>query len=160
MEERKYVLSIVCDDHTGVLLRITGLFTRRGYNIESISAGSTEDPSVFRISIVTVANPSSIIQISNQIRKLHDVREVNILRSEDAVLREHVLICAGNSEENCSSLIQVANLFHAKVVNVSHNSLVLELTGEPRKIDAFIQLMKPFGIKRMMRSGLSALERD
>ena len=88
------------------------------------------------------------------------MREVNVLRQSDAVLREHVLICAGTNEETCASLIQVANLFHAKIVSVSQQSLVLELTGEPRKIDAFIQLMKPYGIKRMMRSGLSALERD
>lgn len=160
MEEKEYVLSIVCDDRAGVLLRIVGLFARRGFNIEGISAGTTEDPTVYRITIVTMADSESVVQISNQVRKLHDVREVNILRTEDAVLREHVLICAGNREEDCASLIQLANVFHAKIVNVGSTSLMLELTGDPRKIDALIQLMKPYGIKRMMRSGLSALERD
>ena len=160
MEETKHVLSIVCDDHSGVLLRIISLFSRRGYSIESISAGSTESPDIYRITIVTTGTKDAIIQISNQLQKVHEVREVNVLRQSDAVLREHVLICAGTSEETCASLIQVANLFHAKIVSVNQQSLVLELTGEPRKIDAFIQLMKPYGIKRMMRSGLSALERD
>ncbi len=157
---KKHVLSILMDNNSGVMLRIAGLFSRRGYNIESIAAAQTENPDVVRMTIVTNGDSATLEQIDKQLSKLVDVREVRVMTSENSVKREHVIVQAGNSEENCASLIQVANLFRANIINVSEQSLMLELTGKPRKIDAFIQLVKPFGIKKMMRSGLLALERE
>lgn len=157
---KKHVLSIIAENKSGVLLRVIGLFSRRGYSIESLSAAETENPDISRMTIVTRGDDAAIEQIRKQLQKLLEVREVRVLHSDNSVKREHVLICAGNSEENCSSLIQVANLFHANILNVSDTSLMLELAGKPRKIDAFIKLVKPFGITKMVRSGLSALERD
>lgn len=157
---KKHVLSILMNNNSGVMLRISGLFSRRGYNIESISAAQTENPDVVRMTIVTTGDEATLEQIDKQLTKLVDVREVKVLTSDNSVKREHVIIQAGNSEENCASLIQVANLFRANILNVSEHSLMLELTGKPRKIDAFIQLVKPFGIEKMMKSGLIALERE
>jgi len=156
---KKHVLSIIADNNPGVLLRVGGLFSRRGYSIESISAAQTENPNISRMTIVTTGDEDTLEQIDKQLSKLVDVKQVKVLTS-DAVQREHVLIMAGNSEENRANLIQVANLFHANILNVSEESLMLELTGKPRKIDAFIHLVKPFGIIKMVKSGLTALERD
>ncbi|MGI5958523.1 MAG: acetolactate synthase small subunit [Massiliimalia sp.] len=160
METKTHVLSILMDNEPGVLLRVAGLFSRRGYNVESISAAETEDPKVFRMTIVTSGDEATLEQIDKQLSKLVDVREVKLLTGENSVRRQHVLIQAGNNEENRASLIQVANLFHANIVSVSEHSLILELTGKPPKIDAFIRLIEPFGILKMVRSGLSALERE
>ncbi len=156
---KKHVLSVIADNNPGVLLRVGGLFSRRGYSIESISAAQTENPNISRMTIVTTGDEDTLEQIDKQLSKLVDVKQVKVLTS-DAVQREHVLIMAGNSEENRANLIQVANLFHANILNVSEESLMLELTGKPRKIDAFIHLVKPFGIIKMVKSGLTALERD
>ncbi len=157
---RKKVLSILAENKSGVLLRVVGLFSRRGYSIESLSAAETENPEISRMTVVTTGDDAAIDQICKQVQKLVEVREVLVLESDHSVKREHVLVCAGNSEENCASLIQVANLFHANILNVSETSLMLELTGKPRKIDAFIKLLRPFGIQKMVRSGLTALERE
>lgn len=157
---KKHVLSIIAENKSGVLLRVVGLFSRRGYSIESISAAETEHPEISRMTIVTEGDDASVEQICKQLQKLIEIKAVRVLSAEEAVKREHVLICAGNSEENCSALIQVANLFHAKILNVSDSTLMLELAGKPRQVDAFIKLVQPFGITKMIRSGLIALERN
>lgn len=160
MEKKQHVLSVLADNNPGVILRVAGLFSRRGYSIESIAAAQTENPKISRMTIVTNGDEATLDQIDKQLSKLIDVKEVKVLTSENSVKREHVLIMAGNSEENRASLIQVANLFHANIVSVTENSLILELTGKPSKVDAFIRLIEPFGIIKMMRSGISALERE
>lgn len=158
--EKKHVLSILVDNNPGVLPRIGGLFSRRGYSIDSISAAQTENPQVSRMTIVTRGDEATLEQIDKQVSKLIDVKEIKVLTDENSVRREHVLIIAGNSDETRTNLIQVANLFHANILNVSEDSLMLELTGKPRKIDAFINLVKPYGIIKMVKSGLTALERN
>lgn len=160
MGEKQHVLSILADNNPGVILRIAGLFSRRGYSIESLSAAQTENPRISRMTIVTTGDQATLEQIDKQLSKLVDVKEVKVLTTDNSVKREHVLIMAGNTEESRASLIQVANLFHANIVSVNEDSLILELTGKPRKIDAFITLIKPFGIIKMVKSGLTALERD
>ncbi len=160
MEAKQHVLSILADNNPGVILRVAGLFSRRGYSIESLSAAQTENPKISRMTIVTTGDQATLEQIDKQLSKLVDVKEVKVLTTDNSVKREHVLIMAGNSETNRTALIQVANLFHANIVNVNDNSLILELTGKPRKINAFIQLIEPFGIIKMVKSGLTALERE
>ena len=157
---KQHVLSVLADNNTGVLLRIAGLFSRRGYSIESISAAQTEHPEISRITIVTTGDEYTLEQIDKQLSKLVDVRDVQVLNSDNSVQRQHVLITAGNGEDTRASLIEVANLFHANIVSVEDDSLMLELTGKPRKIEAFIRLIQPFGIIKMTKSGLTALERE
>ncbi len=156
--EQEYVLSVKVNNNNGVLLRVAGLFSRRCFNIKSLNAAETEEPDISRLTIVVKGDFRIITQIKNQLMKLYDVHEVKILN--DAVTREHILIRAGKSEEDRHKIIEIANLYRAKPVDVGKDSIMLELTGEPVKLDSFIDLLKPFGIIKMVRSGITALERD
>ncbi|MCH5196017.1 MAG: acetolactate synthase small subunit [Oscillospiraceae bacterium] len=156
--EQEYVLSVKVNNNNGVLLRVAGLFSRRCYSIKSINAAETEDNTISRLTIVVAGDLRVITQIKNQLMKLYDIREVKILN--DAVTREHILIRAGRSAEDRHKIIEIANLYRAKPVDVATDSIMLELTGESAKIDSFIDLLKPFGIVKMVRSGITALERD
>lgn len=155
---QEYVLSVKVVNNNGVLLRVSSLFSRRCFSIKSLNAAETEVPEVSRLTIVVACDLRILEQIKNQLMKLYDVIDVTIL--SDAVCREHVLVRAGRSSEDRLRITEIANLYRAKPVDVSADSIMLELTGEPRKIDSFIDLLKPFGIIKMVRSGISALERD
>ena len=146
--EQEYVLSVKVNNNNGVLLRVSGLFSRRCFNIKSLNAAETEEPNISRLTIVVKGDFKVLTQIKNQLLKLYDVHEVRIL--EDAVTRE----------EDRHKIIEIANLYRAKPVDVGKESIMLELTGEPAKIDSFLDLLKPFGIIKMVRSGITALERD
>lgn len=158
MHEQEYVLSVKVSNNNGVLPRVAGLFSRRGYNIKSLNAAETEEPAISRLTIVVSGDLHILEQIKNQLMKLYDVHDVKILT--DAVTREHILIRAGSSAEDRHKIIEIANLYRAKPVDIAANSIMLELTGEPAKIDSFLSLLKPFGIIKMVRSGITALERD
>ena len=151
---QEYVLSVKVANNEGVLLRVSSLFSRRCFNIKSLNAAETEIPEISRLTIVVAGD----LRVLNQLMKLHDVKEVKILT--DAVCREHVIVRAGRSVEDRRGIVEVANLFRAKSVDIAEDSIMLELTGKPEKIDSFISLLKPFGIVKMVRSGISALERD
>lgn len=155
---QEYVLSVKVNNNIGVLARIGGLFSRRCFSIKSLNSAETEEENISRLTIVVAADIRSLEQIKNQVMKLYDVHEVRIL--SDAVTREHILIRAGKSAEDRHKIIEIANLYRAKPVDVGTDSIMLELTGEPVKIDSFIDLLKPFGIIKMVRSGITALERD
>ena len=155
---QEYVLSVKVANNEGVLLRVSCLFSRRCFNIKSLNAAETEIPNVSRLTIVVAGDLRILEQIKNQLMKLHDVQEVKILT--DAVCREHVIVRAGRSVEDRHSIVEIANLFRAKSVDIAETSIMLELTGKPEKIDSFISLLKPYGIIKMVRSGISALERD
>lgn len=154
----KYVLSVLVDNSIGVLTRIAGLFSRRGYNIKSLNVAETEIPDVSCMTIVVEGDKRTVEQIERQLLKLFDVSQVKILN--DAVCREHILIRAGNGLESRHMIIEAANLFRAKVVDIKEDSLMLELTGEPAKINSFIDLLKPFHITKIVRTGITAMERD
>ena len=154
----EHVLSVKVANNNGVLLRVSSLFSRRFFNIKSLNVAETEVPEVSRMTIVVEGDLHIVEQIKNQLNKLYDVIEVDILT--DAVCREHVLISAGKSEDDRHKIIEIANLYRAKPVDIKADSIMLELTGEPAKIDSFIDLLKPFGISKMVRSGISALERN
>ncbi len=155
---QEYVLSVKVDNNNGVLLRVAGLFSRRCFNIKSLNAAETEEPNISRLTIVVACDLRVLEQIKNQLMKLYNVHEVRIL--DVAVTREHILIRAGKTSEDRHKIIEIANLYRAKPVDVGADSIMLELTGEPVKIDSFIDLLKPFGIIKMVRSGITALERD
>lgn len=154
----KHVLSIHVANHAGALSRISGLFTRRMFNIDSLSVGVTEDPTISRMTIVTHADDNTLRQIINQLGKLEDVKEICELKKDTSVLREHVLIMV-NSKDSASSIMQMAEIFRANIVDVSHELLTLELTGGPSKIDAFVNLMEQFKIEGLVRTGLTGLKR-
>ncbi len=155
---QEYVLSVKVANNNGVLLRVSSLFSRRCFNIKSLNAAETEVPEVSRLTIVVAGDIKVLEQIKNQLMKLYDVIDVTIL--EDAVCREHVLVRAGRSDTDRQKIIEIANLFRAKLVDIAADSVMLELTGEPAKLDSFIGLLKPYGIIKMVRSGISALERN
>ncbi|MGN1340089.1 MAG: acetolactate synthase small subunit [Oscillospiraceae bacterium] len=155
---QEYVLSVKVANKEGVLLRVSSLFSRRCFSIKSLNAAETEVPNISRLTIVASGDIKVLEQIKNQLMKLHDVLEVKILT--DAVCREHIIVRAGRSVEDRHDIIEVANLFRAKSVDIGDTSIMLELTGKPEKIDSFINLLKPFGIVKMVRSGITALERD
>ena len=153
MTERN-VISVCVNNGIGVLGRVTGLFSRRGYNIISLNVAETENLGISRMTIVADGDEG----VMDQLRKLYDVSEVKVLHN--AVCREHIIMKVGNGPASRQPVIEIANLFRAKVVNVAESRLMLELTGEPEKIDSFIGLLQPYGVKEIVRTGISALERD
>ena len=159
MEEiRRRVLSILVANNAGVLNKVAGLFARRAYNIDSLSVGETEDPNTSRMTIVVHADDLTLEQIKNQVSKLIDVIDVTVLRTATAVLREHVLVQVDHCS-NRADFMFVVETFRGNVVDISQNTLMAELTGSPSKISAFINNLKPFGIKSLVRTGVTGLER-
>lgn len=156
---RKMVLSLLVDNTSGVLSRIAGLFSRRGYNIDSISSGVTEDPRFSRITVVATGEELTLEQIEKQLEKLEDVREITELKDDNSVCRELVLVKVMADAKERQSIISVAGIFRANVVDVAIDSLMIELTGNQNKIDAFIKLLDGFVIKELVRTGLTGLTR-
>ena len=154
MTERN-VISVCVNNGIGVLGRVTGLFSRRGYNIISLNVAETENLGISRMTIVADGDEGVMEQLVKQLRKLYDVSEVKVLHN--AVCREHIIMKVGNGPASRQPVIEIANLFRAKVVNVAESRLMLELTGEPEKIDSFIGPLQPYGVKEIVRTGI---ERD
>ena len=156
---KRYILSVLVENHSGVLSRIAGLFSRRGYNITSLTVGETINPEVSRMTIELYGDEYILEQIKKQLNKLEDVLKVIDLQPEQAVLRELVLIKVHADDHSRPAIIEVANIFRAKVVDISKETLTMEITGEQRKTCAFIDLMSSYRIKEIARTGLTALER-
>lgn len=155
----RHVLSVLVENQSGVLSRVSGLFSRRGYNIDSLSVGVTEDPSVSRMTIVVRGDDYILEQIKKQLNKLIDVIKVIELDPKQSVFRELMLIKVNARENSRASIIEIVDIFRASVVDVSSETLTVEMTGDEDKIEAFINLMKPYGIREIVRTGLTALER-
>lgn len=156
---KRYVLSVLVENHSGVLSRVSGLFSRRGYNIDSLSVGVTEDPNVSRMTIVVRGDQYILEQIKKQLNKLIDVIKVIELRSDQSVYRELVLLKVRATTEQRAEIIEIVNIFRGKVVDVASESLMIEITGDEEKLFALINMVEPYGIKEMIRTGLTALER-
>jgi len=159
MNVNRHVLSVLVENQSGVLSRVSGLFSRRGYNIDSLSVGVTEDPSVSRMTIVVRGDDYILEQIKKQLNKLIDVIKVIELDPKQSVFRELMLIKVNARENSRASIIEIVDIFRASVVDVSSETLTVEMTGDEDKIEAFINLMKPYGIREIVRTGLTALER-
>lgn len=153
------VLSILVDNTSGVLSRVSGLFSRRGYNITSLTVGETQDPAISRMTVVVKGDNQIIEQIKKQLAKLEDVREITELVPGDSVIRELILVKIVADISNRQSAIALADIFRAKIVDVSVDSMVIELTGNQAKIDAFIKLLEGFSVKEFVRTGITGLER-
>ena len=156
---KQIVLSLLVDNTPGVLSRVAGLFTRRGYNIDSISAGVTQNPKYTRITIVTSGDDLILEQIEKQLQKLEDVVTIMQLENYNSVGRELVLVKVKADKREKQEIIAIADIFRAKIVDVSKNSLIIELTGNVNKIEAFINLLDGFDILEMVRTGLTGLGR-
>lgn len=153
------VFQLLVDNTSGVLSRISGLFSRRGYNIESITAGVTADVRYTRITIVTSGDDEILDQIEKQVAKLVDVRDIKELEPNDSVFRELALIKVKVSAEQREGVISVANIFRANIIDVSQDSLIIELTGNQNKIEAFISLLDGYEILELARTGIAGLGR-
>lgn len=156
---KKHVLSVLVENHSGVLSRVSGLFSRRGYNIDSLSVGETEDPKISRMTIVADADEYTLEQIKKQLNKLVDVIKIIELKEEHAIYRELALIKIAATKENRAEIIEIANIFRAHIVDVASESVVIEATGDQGKISALSNMLMPYGIKEVIRTGLTALER-
>ena len=153
------VYSLLVDNNSGVLSRISGLFTRRGYNIDSITAGVTADPRFTRITIVSSGDELILSQIEKQVRKLEDVIEIKVLDPDDSVYRELIMVKVRANKTERTEIISVADIFRAKIVDVEKDSLMVELTGNGSKVDAFLELLEGYEILELARTGITGLQR-
>ena len=156
---QKKVFQLLVDNTSGVLSRISGLYSRRGYNIESITAGVTADPRYTRITIVATGDDEILEQIEKQVGKLVDVRDIRELKPDESVYREIALVKIKSSAEQRQSIISIADIFRAKIVDVAKESLIVELTGTQGKIEAFLDLLDGFEILELARTGIAGLSR-
>ena len=155
----KFVIAVYVENRFGVLTRVTSMFTRRGFNIDALTVGATECPEYSRITISMSGDGYARDQMINQLRKLFNVKKVEILASEHSINRELMLLKVKNSSENRQDILSAVDIFRSKIIDYSAEALCIEITGDPSKIDAFVEIMKPFGIIELCRTGIVALER-
>ena len=153
------VFSLLVDNNPGVLSRVSGLFSRRGYSIDSITAGVTADPRFTRITIVASGDELILSQIEKQVRKLEDVIEIKVLQPEDSVYRELIMVKVRANKTERTEIISVADIFRAKIVDVEKDSLMVELTGNGSKVDAFLELLEGYEILELARTGITGVPR-
>ena len=156
---KKKVFQLLVDNTSGVLSRISGLFSRRGYNIESITAGTTADPAFTRITIVASGDDEILAQIEKQVAKLEDVRDVKELKAGSSVYRELALVKVRVDAALRQGVIALADVFRANIIDVASEGLIIELTGDQEKIDAFINLLDGYEILELARTGIAGLRR-
>lgn len=156
---RKQALSILVENTSRVLSHISGLFSRRGYNIDSFSSGVTADPRYTRITIVASGDEQILEQIEKQLAKLEDVRDIKKLEPGTSVTRELILVKIKAKDTERQAILSVTNIFHGKVVDVTNDSMVIELTGHQDKLDAFMDLLQGYEILELARTGITGLTR-
>ena len=154
-----HIINILVENHFGVLARVSGLFSARGYNIESLCVGITEDATISRMTVVVQGDDNIVNQIMHQLNKMVEVIEVTNLAEDSHVERELVLVRLKTNPQNRTELLEVADIFRAKIVDVSPESIIIEATGSKEKIKAFITMIRPYGIEDLSRTGRIALTR-
>ena len=155
----KFVIAVYVENKFGVLTRVTSMFTRRGFNIDALTVGETECPESSRITLTMSGDGYARRQMINQLRKLHNVKKVEELEPDNSINRELMLIKVRNNPETRQDIMAAVSVFRCKIIDYSPEVLSIEITGEPSKITAFIEIMKPFDIIEMCRTGIVALER-
>ncbi len=158
--EVKHVLSVLVENKPGVLSRVTGLISRRGFNIESLSVGPTEDDTLSRLTAIVIADDIAYEQITKQLHKLISVHKITDLTDESAIERELVLYKVNAAPERRNEIIEIANIFRAKIVNVGRTSLTIEATGDDSKLKGLEDLIRAYGIKETVRTGKIAMSRN
>lgn len=156
---RKMVLSILIDNTPGALSRVVGLFSRRGYNIDSLTVGETENPAVSRMTVAVTGDGIILDQIEKQISKLENVIEVKELTGDASVCRELILVKVSASQEARPSINAIVEIFRAKIVDVASDTMMIELTGNQAKLNAFTKLLDGYEIKELVRTGITGLAR-
>ena len=155
----KFVIAVYVENRFGVLTRVTSMFTRRGFNIDALTVGETESPAYSRITITMSGDGYARDQMINQLRKLFNVKKVELLEPEQSFTRELMLIKVKNSGQTRQDVLAAVDIFRSKIIDYSADALCIEITGDPTKIDAFVEIMKPYGIIELCRTGIVALER-
>ncbi len=156
---KKRVLSLLVDNTSGVLSRVAGLFSRRGYNIDSLTVGETADPRYSRMTVVARGDEQILDQIVKQLAKLIDVVDIKVLEEESSVNRELVLVKVRADAKDRQSIIAIANVFRGSIIDVGKDSLIIELTGQQSKLDAFVELLRGYEILELARTGITGLSR-
>ncbi|HHT65258.1 MAG: acetolactate synthase small subunit [Caldicoprobacterales bacterium] len=154
----KYVLGVLVDNHPGVLSKVSGLFSRRGFNIDSLAVGVTENPEISRITIVVDGDEYIVDQLTKQLNKLINVIKVSVI-GEDSISRELALIKVKATPVTRNQIVDIVNIFRAKVVDVNRNSIIVEITGDSKKIAALEEMLDDFGILEMVRTGNISIDR-
>jgi acetolactate synthase-1/3 small subunit len=160
MKAEQHILTLLVDNEPGVLSRVAGLFSGRGFNIESLCVAPTMDANVSRITVTTKANPPLIEQVEKQLNKLINIIKVRNLSIEQAVKREMALIRVKANAQTRAEVLRIVDIFRCKVVDVGAEQYTIEVTGDKGKIEALLRLLKPIGIKEIARTGTVALYRD
>ena len=155
----RHTLSVLVENKFGVLARIAGLFSGRGFNIDTLNVAPTQDPTTSRMTVVVKGDDAVLEQITKQLNKLVDVIKVQDFRDGEYVDRELVLIKVGVDSKTRAEVIQICDIFRAKIVDVAHKALTVEITGNESKVAAFLELMEPFGIRDITRTGKVAMPR-
>ncbi len=158
MKNNRHTIAVLVENKPGVLARVASLFRRRGFNIESLSVGTTERDDISRMTIVVNGDEKTVEQVIKQLNKLIEVIKISDI-TENSVERELCLIKVNAPPENRGEIIEISNIFRARIVDVSRDSFIIEITGDEEKIDAFIDLMRQYGIKELARTGKVAMAR-
>ena len=155
----KHTIAVIVENKAGVLTRIAGLFSRRSFNIDSLSVGATENPDYSRMTITVHGDRDVLEQVIKQLSKLINVIRVSEMEAGESIERELAIIKVSADKESRSEIMQIVNIFRAKIIDVSHRSMIIEVTGDEEKIDAIVQLLRQFGIKEMARTGKVSMVR-
>lgn len=155
----RHVLSVLVSNHSGVLSRVAGLFSRRGFNIDSLSVGETEHPEVSRMTLVAHGDDLIIDQITKQLNKLHDVLYIKELNPEFSVYKELALVKVNATKATRVEIIGIIDMFNAVIIDAATEAITVEITGDKTEINTFITLLEPYGIKELTRTGLIALQK-
>lgn len=156
---KRYVIAVYVENKYGVVARVSGLFMRRGFNIDSFTGQETDDPRYSRLTITLRGDDFTKDQVINQLKKLHNIKKVKLLEQGESVERELMIIKVRNTPQTRSEVMAAAEVYRAKIIDYTTNYMCIEVTGEPSKINAFSEVMKPLGIIEMCRTGVVALER-
>ncbi len=159
MNKNKHVLSITVENYAGTLSKVAGLFTRRGYNIDTLNVAETMDSNISRITVTVTGDEEILEQITKQLNKLINVIRIEDLTRKRSILRELMFLRISCSKESRSEVLQISNVFKGKTVDIAPRSVTVEITGDEDKNNAFIELMIPYGILEIVRTGLTAIER-
>ncbi len=156
---RRYVLCVLVTNAAGVLYKVSGLFSRRGYNIHSLSVGETQNPDISRITIELLGDEKLLEQIKKQLDKLTEVIKIKSVRSSDTIYKELMLVKVKATAKNRADIIAICEVFRTKIVDVAKNSLIIEITGAPEKNYALTKMLEDYGIIEIARTGITAMER-
>lgn len=155
----QFIISILVANRSGVLTRVSSMFTRRGFNIDTLTVGETESPEFSRITVTHRGDKAVCDQIVKQLEKMYDVKKVQVMKRDTTVARELLLIKVKHNPKQRQDIMSAVDVFRAKIIDFSQEALVIEIQGASSKINAFIELLEPYGILEMCRTGLVALER-